>query len=381
MNVIQVVSCQTSGKNETPGITGPERRAANLAQKWQSHGIDVTILYPRRGALWKQFRDTGLPVFDCELDGKWQHISFTRKLRTAISHAQATVIHSQGGPALDLASIRAASISRIGSIITRPVMIADQVDRKTITNSIHALIDKRITLARCTRVVAVSQDGYDRLRQQTNRRKVVLIPNGVPIERFQAHPATSPSSTSRKIQIGMIGHLLPYKGWEDFISTAAVLRSLRVDAQYHVIGEGPQKSRLQHLASEAGLAGSITFHGQIHDVAKALRTLDIFLFTSHREGMSIAILEAMASGLPIVATNVGGTREQVQDGKNGFLVTAGNLRELAAKCLTLANNDALRKQMGQTSRSIAEQRFSEDAMLTAYARLYKAVAIEACGNM
>ena len=102
--------------------------------------------------------------------------------------------------------------------------------------------------------------------------------------------------------------------------------------------------------------------------------MDLFLFTSRREGLSVAVLEALASGLPIVATDVGAIREQVEDGRNGYVVAVGDCEAMAGKCAELIRTPSLRASMGHSSRTIVEHHFSEQRMLRQYVDCYRAVA-------
>ena len=114
----------------------------------------------------------------------------------------------------------------------------------------------------------------------------------------------------------------------------------------------------------------IRFTGYQDRVERFLWGFDIFLFTSHSEGLSVAILEALAAGLPIVATDVGGIREQVIDSENGYICPAQDISGLAARVCELAGNPGMRRDFGSRSRELAESYFSEDAMLEKYAEVY-----------
>jgi glycosyltransferase involved in cell wall biosynthesis len=99
--------------------------------------------------------------------------------------------------------------------------------------------------------------------------------------------------------------------------------------------------------------------------------MDVFLLTSSWEGLPMAVIEAMASGLPIIATDVGGLRELVFDGRNGKLCSVGDVKSLAAACIQLIQNPRLRERQGNESRMIASEQFSEQRMLKEYGDIYK----------
>lgn len=374
LSVIQVVSAPAPLGDGPAGITGPERRAANLAAQWARLGVNVTALYPRRGSLWDVFENSGIRLIDFEMKGKWD-VGAVNTLRSHIRTAQAAVIHTQGGPALDLAAVLAARASKIAALVTRPVMIEDSTHRSPPARWSANRIDRSITLPLATHVVAVSNDGFRRLKARVADNRLRLIYNGVPTpqQAFGRH-CNNLNGKNGTVHVGMIGHLLPYKGWDDFLEVAARLTASGLDIALHVVGSGPDRPMLEARTVELGLQDRTTFHGLLHDVAPVLQQLDVFLLTSRREGLPVAVLEAMASGLPIIATDVGGLREQVSNGRNGYLVQPGDCQTLAARCAELIASPALRRQFGAESRSIVSERFSETAMLNSYSLLYREIA-------
>jgi glycosyltransferase involved in cell wall biosynthesis len=143
-----------------------------------------------------------------------------------------------------------------------------------------------------------------------------------------------------------------------------------------IVGEGEQRAALELAVRARQMSGYVTFTGYRSDVRELYKTMDLFLFTSHREGLSVAIIEALASGLPIVATDVGGIREQVKNGQNGYVVSVRDIPQMVEYCKTIIANPDARRQMGKASRTIAEERFGEIRMRDEYLACYrKAVAI------
>lgn len=371
LSALQIVSPPPSAADGSVGITGPERRASNLIELWADQGIDVTILYPRRGSLWSRFADTGLPLFDYELRGKWDWRSIAQLVRIA-GGCGVDVIHAQGGPAVDLASVIAARLSGARTIITRPSMIEDQVDRSARELALFGVVDRRLTLPNAAALVAVSRNGFDRLQERAPANKVRLIFNGVgsfPAERLTGRLERQ----SGPHQVGMVGHLLPYKGWLDFLAVAAQVMASGVDVQWHVVGEGPDRGMLEARAAKLGLADRVIFHGLLKDVSAVLFELDLFLFTSHREGLSVAVLEAMSAGLPIVATDVAGIRDQVIDGENGYIAPVQDIEALTGHVIAILRDAEQRRRLGSVSRYRAERLFSQQAMLDGYVSLYRDV--------
>jgi len=137
-----------------------------------------------------------------------------------------------------------------------------------------------------------------------------------------------------------------------------------------MLGDGELREKALDRIDAAGLAERAWLPGSRDDVAEQLRKMDIFVLGSFREGISNTILEAMASGLPIVATDTGGNRELVQDGITGTLVPPACSGDLAAVTATYINDDDLRKRCGEVARERAVSKFSINAMIENYQQLY-----------
>lgn len=371
LRVLQLVCAPAEIAGQLVGITGPERRAANLAPRWSELGVEIVIAYPRRGALWLEFEATGLPLVDFEMRGWRDFRALDRVKRIGQSHG-VNLIHSQGAGALDLACVRAARALGIGSLVTRPSMIDDQISRSTLARFVRREVDARTTLRWADGVVAVSRDGLQRLSQWVAPSKLHLVHNGV--KPVVASPQSVMRGPMARKQVGMIGHLLDYKGWDDFLRVAKRVTDSGHDVVWHVVGEGPENAALRQMARDLDIAERVIFHGLLYDVKPVLAELDLFLFTSHREGLSVAVLEAMSAGLSVVATDVGGIADQVISGQNGFIVPDGDVVTAAARVCTLLTDQALRERQGSASRVRMETHFSEEAMLAKYVALYRLLA-------
>jgi len=366
VSVLQVVSTPQQCTKGLAGITGPERRAANLASRWADEGIEVTVLYPRHGRLWDKFSESGVRLLEFDLNGKWD-LSAIKRLTYEIKSTGVQIIHTQGGAALDLMAVRAARYCNIASVITRPVMISDLVNRSCISRRLFEFIDKNITLRSCSALITVSQDGYDKMCQNMAHERVHLILNGI--------KPVLPNVPQREnhdgiVRIGMIGHLEHYKGFDLFLKVAARLHKRTGGVRFDIVGDGSERAALESQACALGVANVTTFHGLLDDVSQVLRELDIFLFTSRREGLSVAVLEAMSAGLPIVASNVGGIADQIYPGKNGMILEPDDVEGMVQVCNQLIDNARLRKIWGIRSRKIFDKKFSEDRMLAEHVSLY-----------
>jgi glycosyltransferase involved in cell wall biosynthesis len=147
----------------------------------------------------------------------------------------------------------------------------------------------------------------------------------------------------------------------------------RPDVRLVLVGEGPEKPAIERLVAAHGLGPNVRFLGLRKDVARLLRATDLFLLTSISEGIPLTVLEAMAAGLPVLATQVGGLGEIVEDGQTGRLAPSGDDAALADRLLQLAENPELCQQMGRRGQERARALFSESMMHARYLELYRSM--------
>ena len=176
----------------------------------------------------------------------------------------------------------------------------------------------------------------------------------------------------------LIGHVANFrtpKGHRYLIEAAAKVVAQCHSAKFLLVGEGTGELREQakKQIAESGLEDNVHLLGFRKDVPDLLKCFDIFVLSSISEGLPLSVVEAMGAGLPIVATDVGGLPELVDDGKNGFLVPTRDSEKLADALLTLLRDNDLRDKMGKASREIADQKFSIDNMISHYQGLYREI--------
>ncbi len=233
--------------------------------------------------------------------------------------------------------------------------------------------------------IALSRDlaAYLTDRVGIPARKVAQIYNGVDAARFHsAHDAVSPPPSlpgcpftrPQHWLIGTVGRMQTVKDQtllaRAFIRVIEMAPELRSRLRLAMVGDGPLRAEAMALLEHAGAADLAWLPGERHDIPDVLRALDCFVLPSLAEGVSNTILEAMATGLPVIATHVGGNPELVQDGRTGWLVPVGDAEMLAQAILAAARNPALAAKAGQAGRAEVERRFSLDAMVGAYRDLY-----------
>jgi sugar transferase (PEP-CTERM/EpsH1 system associated) len=230
--------------------------------------------------------------------------------------------------------------------------------------------------------IALSRDleGYLTGRVGIPARKVAQVYNGVDAERFR--PAVAPEPTladcpfSRPEHwlVGTVGRMQTVKDQtllaKAFVRALELAPALKARLRLVMVGDGPLRAEVQALLDAAGVADLAWLPGERHDIPEVLRGLDCFVLPSLAEGISNTILEAMASGLPVIATNVGGNPELVTDGETGTLVPASDPGAMAQAIVAYAQNPDHARAAGRQGRSEVERRFSLDAMVGAYRNVY-----------
>ena len=371
MNRVLQIIAAPSKKHKLSGVNGPERRASNLISYWKDYDICPVIAYPQRGKLLHNFEVSGVPLIDFEINSKYDFFAIFKCLKIIKNHS-IDLVHTQGPASLDLIATLAAKMANIPIVITRPYMIKDDRTFSPFRKIIYQLIDK-VTLFFASTIVAVMEDGKIDLINNYNvpENKVKLIYNGVNLEKFTHRQGVQGVFKEKRVKIGMAAQFTTVKWWPDFLETLSILIKEGKNIHGVLIGDGPEIDNIKKLSEHLGINDRVEFKGHVENVSEELHDLDIFFFPSYREGLSVAIIEALAMGLPIVASDVGGIKEQVFENENGFVCSAGDIPSYKEKLLSLIDNQELRVAFSKRSRGIAEERFSEERMLKEHVALYK----------
>jgi L-malate glycosyltransferase len=275
--------------------------------------------------------------------------------RRRISIVQAT------GMPTNLFALPAAALARV------PVRIGARREINANRTAVQ-LIVQRGAYACATTVAANSRAASRRLRLEgVPAHKVVVVPNGLDANRFGARPAHRPPRT-----IAIVANLRPEKRHDVLIDAApSVLERFR-DARFHVIGDGPERERLEALVAARGLSHAFAFLGHQSDVQRRLEDVDVSVLCSSSEGFPNAVLEALAAGVPVVASDLPAVRELIVHGESGLLVPSGDSVTLAAALCRLLADPALARRLGDCGRSNTIARFSFDRMVNGFEALYLA---------
>ncbi|MEZ6120098.1 MAG: glycosyltransferase [Pirellulaceae bacterium] len=206
----------------------------------------------------------------------------------------------------------------------------------------------------------------------------MVIPNGVELSKLalnfdeheQRQMKISLGLDPNKLCVGTVGSLKSVKNHQMLLEAARILQSGREDLQFAIAGDGPLRNSLEETAASLRFPGDFHFLGLRNDVARVLQAFDIFSMHSSSEDFSVAILEAMCARLPVIATDVGGNAEIVDDCRTGLLIPSGDSHSLALCIARLGGDATLRQRMGQGGFMRIEQHFTSAAATKRIEMLY-----------
>lgn len=284
------------------------------------------------------------------------------KLRQFVRARDIEIIHAHMARDYPLASLAAGS-SRPRLVLTRHVLFP--------MGKLH-----RLTRRRVARVIAVSEAVAASLREQKifAEAQIVVVRHGIDLERFQSVARRNES----KLCVGILGELSPVKGQKEFVRAAAIIAAQLPDVEFLIAGQdnsadGQYGRELKQWIETGGLNDRISVIESKVEVAEFLSQLDVFVSTSSSEAFGLAIVEAMAAGVPVVATASDGAREIIRDNQNGRLVPVGDVDELAKQIGELLSDPAERKRLADNARRNAAEDFSLARMIAETEAVYSQV--------
>lgn len=287
-----------------------------------------------------------------------------RRLHLAIVHTCDLYANTFGLPAAALAGV--------------PVRIANRRELNP-DKSTAQIAAQRLAYGFANRIVANSHAARRRLqREGVSAGRVTVIPNGIDLSEFRPRDSgfrNQESGVTRDTlnpvrRVLTVARFRPEKGLDTFIDAARLALARVPDLEFALAGDGPLAADLRSRVQAANLGQRVRFLGLRDDVSDVLRAHDVFVLPSRSEAFPNAVLEAMATALPIVATRVGGVPELIEHGKSGLLVAPGSAADLAAAIVDLALGPLYTRALGQRARADAEAHYSFDLMVRRFEQLY-----------
>jgi L-malate glycosyltransferase len=341
---------------------GSERQFAVLAQNVNSSKFRLHLgCVSRRGPLGMDFPN--IPEF--RLGGSlygWTSLRARLNLSRHLRQNQVQVAHAFDFY-VNLTLIPAARLARVPVVIGSHRQLGDMMTPMQFRAQAFAF-------RWCDAVLCNSQAAADRLAAAGLRRdRLAVIGNALPAACFQSVAPALPRRPGA-LRVGMVARMnAHYKNHAGFLRIAAEIHQRRPETEFLLVGDGPLRPELERQAAALGLGESAIFLGERRDIPAVLASIDVAILTSDSESLSNVILEAMAAKLAVVAYNVGGNAELIND-RRGALVAAGNEHEFADAAVRLLSDPSLRGQQGANARQFVEENFSLDRIRGQYEDLY-----------
>jgi L-malate glycosyltransferase len=273
---------------------------------------------------------------------------------------QIAVVHTTDLPS-NIFGLPGAALARV------PARIANRREINPGRSALEIAL-QRAAYAGAHRIIANSRAAADRLAHElVPAAAVTVVPNGLDTEQFAPR---SPRTPLRNVVV--VANLRPEKGHDVLVDAAPAILSRFPDARFELIGGGSERSALETRARERGVLHAFTFPGHCDDVAARLSAGDIFVLPSRSDASPNAVVEAMAAGLPIVASAVGGIVELVEHENTGMLVPPDRPDALADSVCRLMADGPLAEGLGAAARAVAHERHSFDRMVAAFDAVYEA---------
>lgn len=317
--------------------------------------------------------DCPFHVIPFERKRPWSVLTAAWKIRKIIRQQKVDVVHTF----FELSHILGGLVAWLSGV---PVLVSSRRDMG-IRHRPKVEFAYRLANSLFDQIQAVSEEvrAFCIDRERLRPDKVVTVPNGVEMDRLSSaavpDPEDRPILESASHVIVSVGNVRHIKGFDILLRAAPIVLKEFPKAVFLLVGQPHKNSdcyrRLEELRGSLQLTDKVLFVGQRLDVYPILKRSDIFCLLSRSEGMSNAILEAMAARLPVIATNVGGNAELVEDGQTGFLVPSENSEIAAARIIDLLRQPARLKQMGQAGFLKIQSGFTAQVMANRMAGLYQ----------
>ncbi len=368
MNQIKVIHLVEDLK-----IGGAERVIADIAEGLDGKEYDVSVwCVTRGGETASELIKNGIKVSILGISthhNPWNVFKLTRLLK----NAGPDIVHTHGYFASVIGRL-AARRARIPGIVTHVHSTYWDYKKRHIRTEqkLSRFTDKIIC---CSTAV----ENFVKDRENIKDGKTTVIYNGVDEQRFS--PVKDLKSVWAQIKInegspaiGTVSSLTPHKGHEHLIQAAALVLESFPSARFLIVGDGFLRARLEDQAQNLNISSSVVFTGERTDIPEILSLMDVFVLPSFsREGLGLAILEAMAVERPVVATEIGGIPEAVIKGKTGLLVPPGDSDAMAQAIIELLKDPKKAKEMGEKGRARVLDKFTKTKMLSKIQDVYQSL--------
>ncbi len=341
----------------------------------RDHFLPYIAAHPG-GILEDQAREKGVKFFQIDMHRKF-NLKTISKISDIITEHKINIAHSMGSRADFFVRMACRKMHDV-QIISTIAMLIEGYDVNLFRKAIYRLAD-RYSSKFVSHFIAVSKALKTRLilERKIPIEKISVIYNGVELDKYNPGPNDSNGlrhsfgiETDCAV-VGTIGRLVYQKGFEYFIEAAKLISKKNFNIRFVVVGHGPEEKNLKKKVERAGISQIFIFAGQRFDIPQLLGIFDIFVLPSVLEGLPRVVIEAMAMGKPIVATDIEGVREELIHDRTGLIVPVKNPKALSEAVNSLLDNEIGAIQMGNEARKSAEKRFDLNKTVFNIERLYE----------
>jgi sugar transferase (PEP-CTERM/EpsH1 system associated) len=352
---------------------GLEHVVLDLVRGGLEIGQKVSVIcLEHKGVLAEQLEAAGVAVHSCEKRPGLHIRKLRRSLRRRFVEIRPDVVHTHQIGALFYAGPAAKSV---GSPVVAHTEHGKHFEHRAKTRWLGRYASRFADCFFC-----VSKDIADDVvrRRIAPAQRVEFVPNGIDTVRFGAPVAAAAIRAELGIPsqahvVGTIGRLAEIKRQDLLIRAFAVLKAELPEAHLLIVGDGPERRSLEELTHALGVSDSVCFAGYREDRERLLHAMNVFALTSRSEGMPLSVLEAWAAGVPVLAANVGGLPDLIEEGRTGRLIDSSDPDTWARAILILLDDSESAASMSAAAKAHVEQFFSRSAMTQAYARRYRAL--------
>ena len=349
-------------------VGGAERHVADLALALGHEGHGPEVACSVAGPLSARLDGAGVPVRPLvgRLVKRRASAAYAHRLRRLVREGRFDLVHAHV-----YASTVAAAVATLGAGI--PLVVTEHTEASW--QGPGARLLNGWVCRRARRVIAVS----DAIRRRAIERdrvppeRVTVVPNSVaPTAAPEHSPPDIPDGLRGRPLVGVVARHQPEKGVQTFLKAAARVALRFPEVRFLVVGDGPLRGELEFLAERVGLSGRAYFLGFRSDAASIMRSLDVLVVPSRTEGSPLVTLEAMAAGVPVVASAVGGIPDQIRHESEGLLVPSGDPVALSDALLRLLGDPGFGRALGEAGRLRAATEFGYATMLRRIEAVYRA---------
>lgn len=344
---------------------GGQQQIAYLVDGLLKAGVETVLVCRPQSEIFTYFKKKQWPVFPVQIKYGWD-VRAARKIVRFVSENHFNILQAHSSHALSLGLLIKMFLPQMKLVASRRV---DFPVRKPIVGSLkytNKLIDRIVCISEnIARVLEKDKIPYD---------KITVIHDGIDPNRFQMELATNLKQELKIPQdhwvVGTVAALVGHKDYPTLLKAAQIVVREIPNVTFVAVGEGGDKEKLQALHRSLELGDRFRFVGFRSDLEKFYNMFDIFVLSSHLEGLGTSVLDALACGLPVVATRAGGIPEMITHEENGLLVPVRNPQELAAVIERLLRDRDLRERLANNARA-SVQAFSFENMVQKHIALYR----------